>query len=165
MSIRKHFSAAVPHSKKELTSLVGSGTQSKDKPGRCGIPIRRNNVAAWRDVGNQRHYFKSKCEANYARYLEFLKQQREIKGWEYEPETFWFLKIQRGVRSYKPDFRITRNDGSIYYVETKGYMDAQSKTKLKRMRIYHPAVELVLVDSKAYKAIARTAAKLIKGWE
>ena len=62
------------------------------------------------------------------------KDQGEILKWEYEPETFWFEKIKRGVRTYTPDFKVTEKDGSIIFHEVKGYMDARSKTKLKRMK-------------------------------
>jgi hypothetical protein len=54
--------------------------------------------------------------------------------------------------------------GEDYYVEVKGYMDDKSKTKLKRMRIYYPNVEVQLIDSDRYKSIARGRA-LIKNWE
>lgn len=121
--------------------------------------------SGWREIGGVRKYYRSRWEANYARYLEFLKLQGEISEWEHEPETFWFEKIKRGTMSYLPDFRVTRNDGTQYYVEVKGYMDDRSKTKLKRMKKYFPDVELELVASKAYKRLAKTASKLIPDWE
>lgn len=109
-------------------------------------------------------YFRSSWEANYARYLNWLLARGEIDEWHYEPDTFWFEKIKRGVRSYKPDFRIHEKQ-KIYYVEIKGYMDAKSKTKLKRMRIYYPATDLRLVAVKEYRAIASTMRPMLAGWE
>src|SRR5690606_8292944 len=53
------------------------------------------------DLGNI--FFRSSWEANYARYLNFLKSQGHIYKWEFEPDTFWFESIRRGVRSYLPD--------------------------------------------------------------
>ncbi len=66
--------------------------------------MQRRNVGAGRapDLGDT--YFRSRWERNWARYLNFLVQHGEITGWEYEPKTFWFHKIKRGTRSYKPDF-------------------------------------------------------------
>ena len=55
--------------------------------------------AGWREIAGRRIYFRSRWEANYARYLQWLKDRGEIVDWEYEPETFWFEKIKRGVRS------------------------------------------------------------------
>src|SRR5215471_1288173 len=51
-------------------------------------------------------YFRSSWEANYARYLNFLKSRGEIHDWQYESNTFWFHKIKRGTRSYTPDFKV-----------------------------------------------------------
>lgn len=121
--------------------------------------------AGWRVVGGQRVYFRSRWEANYGRYLEWLKSIGNIKGWEHEPETFWFGKVRRGTVSYLPDFRITNNDGSIEYHEVKGWMDARSKTKLKRMAKYYPTVKLVLIDSKCYKKLANQIKACIADWE
>lgn len=119
----------------------------------------------WRTIGGIRKYYRSRWEANYARYLQMLLENGDFSKWEHEPETFWFEGIKRGSVSYLPDFRVTRNDGTVYYVEVKGWMDKRSKTKLKRMKKYHPEVEIELVDSKRYQALARTAGKVVPGWE
>lgn len=91
-------------------------------------------------------YLKSGWELQYAKYLDTLLANGTINKWEYEPSTFWFLKILRGVRSYTPDFKVEYADGSIEYHEVKGYLDSKSKTKLKRMRIYHPEIKMKLID-------------------
>jgi hypothetical protein len=121
--------------------------------------------AGWRTIGRKRIYARSAWEANVARYLELLKKQKEIKDWRHEPTTFWFEKIKRGVRSYLPDFEVTELDGSIYYLEVKGYMDPRSKTKLKRMDKYYPQVRLELMDYRRYLALLKTCSGLIEGWE
>lgn len=115
------------------------------------------------DIGGQ--FFRSSWEANYARFLNFLIAQGQIAKWEYEPDTFWFEKIRRGVRSYTPDFKITEPSGTIYYVEIKGWMDAKSKTKLKRMAKYYPKIDLRLVGQKAYTELAKKLGGAIPGWE
>lgn len=110
-------------------------------------------------------YFRSSWEANYARYLNWLISIGEIQSWEFEPETFEFVKIKKGNRFYTPDFRITNNDGSIEFHEIKGYMDENSATKLKRMSKYYPDIKLVLIDKDAYRALAKSVRALITGWE
>jgi DUF1365 family protein len=100
---------------------------------------------------------------NYAWYLEFLISKGEIKMWQYEVDTFWFEKIKRGVRSYTPDFKVFTNSGVIEYHEVKGWMDDKSKTKIKRMAIYHPKVVLKVVAEKEYKAIKKWA-NIIPNW-
>jgi hypothetical protein len=114
------------------------------------------------DLGEM--YFRSTWEANYARYLNFLQARGEIERWEYEPVTFWFEAIKRGVRSYKPDFQIFEN-GRSYFVEVKGWMDDKSKTKLKRMAKYHPEVEVRVFGEKDYASLKRQLGSIIPGWE
>lgn len=121
--------------------------------------------AAWREFGGKRHFYRSRWEANYGRYLEFLKTQGQIKEWLHEPDVFWFEGIKRGCVSYLPDFKIINNDDSIEYHEVKGWMDNRSKTKISRMAKYHPDVILIVIESKQYKEIFRKLANLIPDWE
>lgn len=110
-------------------------------------------------------HFRSSWEANYARFLNLLVKRGELVRWEYEADTFWFEKIRRGVRSYTPDFKLHRTDGSVEYVEVKGWMDKKSATKIKRMRIYHPKVQFRVVSAKEYREIAKKVGPFIDGWE
>lgn len=129
-------------------------------------PRQYNAKAGWRTIGGQRCYFRSKSEANAARYLQWLKDRGLLDGWQHEPEPFWFDGIKRGVRSYLPDFVVyPARMPSRYYVEVKGYLDAKSKTKLKRMAKYHPDVKLELWDAKRMAGLTRTVGPLIEGWE
>lgn len=110
-------------------------------------------------------FFRSAWEANYARYLDFLQKNGQIISWEYEPKTFWFEKIQRGVRSYKPDFHVQVKGGVFEWHEVKGWMYPRAKTALKRFKKYYPQETLVLIDQKRYNGIARSVRGFIKGWE
>ena len=114
------------------------------------------------DIGPM--FFRSSWEANYARYLNFLIKHGQIEKWEHEPDTFWFEAIRRGTRSYLPDFKVWEN-GKIHYVEVKGYMDAKSKTKLKRMAKYYPDIDLRLVGAREYRSIAVKVGRMVSGWE
>lgn len=106
-------------------------------------------------IGGKEYWFRSSWEVVYARYLQFLLNKKEIALWEYEVDTFWFEKIRRGIRSYKPDFKITNLDASIEYHEVKGWMDKKSATKLKRMAKYYPEIKMVLIDKDVYKSIKK----------
>lgn len=121
--------------------------------------------AGWREVDGRRCYFRSRWEANFARYLQWLKEQGEILEWEYEPETFWFEKIKRGVRSYLPDFLVTEKDESQRYYEVKGWMDQRSRTTIKRFRKYYPQHTLIVIGAKEYKQILKKVGRLVDGWE
>jgi len=121
--------------------------------------------AGWRDIGGKHNYYRSRWEANYARYLELLQSVGKISGWEHEPQTFWFDGLRRGCTSYLPDFRIYNKNDTVEYHEVKGWMDPKSKTKLKRMAKYHPNITLILIDRKRYLAIEKTVRGIIPGWE
>jgi hypothetical protein len=83
-------------------------------------------------------------EVKVATNLQMLLDGLKIRNWEYEPKTFWFEAIKRGVRSYKPDFKVTELDGTHYWIEVKGYLDSKSKTKIKRFQKYYPDEKLFL---------------------
>jgi hypothetical protein len=110
-------------------------------------------------------YFRSRWEANYARYLNWLVKQGEIEKWEYETDTFEFVPVKRGNKFYTPDFKIFNRDGSIEYHEIKGWMDNDSRVRLTRMARYYPQVKLIVIEKDAYKAIAMQARNLVEGWE
>jgi predicted nuclease of restriction endonuclease-like RecB superfamily len=119
----------------------------------------------WRCAGEKSFFARSKWEANYGKYLQWLKKNHAIRDWEHEPQEFWFFAIKRGVRSYKPDFKVTNNDGSHYWVEVKGFMDPKSKTKIARMKKYYPDEKLVLVCGKWFKENNKKLRPLVEGWE
>jgi hypothetical protein len=100
---------------------------------------------SWVELGDRRFFARSKWEAYYGFYLEWLRTNGHIKDWKYEAKRFTFKGIQRGTISYLPDFEVTENDGQKVYHEVKGWMDAKSATRLKRMKKYHPEIKLELV--------------------
>lgn len=126
--------------------------------------VKRRSIGGIRaDLGQ---YFRSRMEANFARYLNWLIDQNEIAKWEYEADTFKFHGIKRGSIYYTPDFKVWEDIGvEPYYIEIKGWMDPKSKTKLKRMSKYYPNVKITLVDSKYYRSLAKDMSTLIPNWE
>jgi hypothetical protein len=125
----------------------------------------RNVRRGWRVVGLHRIYFRSKWEANYAFYLDWLSLQKKIMGWLHEPKVFWFEGIKRGCVSYLPDFQVLNYDGTHYWVEVKGWMDAKSKTKIKRFRKYYPDEKLIVVDAAWFRANACKLKLIVPNWE
>lgn len=144
--------------KKSAATMRRNGTHIKNREKctwKCG----------WRNVGDRRIYFRSRWEANYGMYLDWLKGLGEISDWEHEPDTFWFDGIKRGCVSYLPDFKVTTTGGNIEYHEVKGWMDARSKTKIRRMAKYHPDVKLIVIDKKPYMEIRKKVGRIVPGWE
>lgn len=133
-----------------------------------GTSKPRKNVSwkgGWREVGGQRCYFRSAWEANYARVLQHRQDLGQIVCWEHEPDTFWFEGVKRGCVSYLPDFKVTTFDGETEYHEVKGWMDAASKTKIKRMAKYHPNITLLVIDSPKYLKLQGEYRWQIADWE
>lgn len=126
---------------------------------------RKFSNAGWREIAGKKYYLRSKWESNYARYLQWLQDNKNILSWDHEPKTFWFEEIKRGVRSYLPDFLITNLDGSKYWVEVKGYMDAKSLTKIKRFRKYYPNETLEIVDKTWFAKNSKKFSGFIQNWE
>jgi hypothetical protein len=128
------------------------------------MPSRSDN-AGWREIAGRRHYFRSKWEFNYGAYLQWQKEKSYIKEWQHEPKTFWYEGIKRGTNNYKPDFRVDLLDGSHYWVEVKGYMDAKSQTKIKRFKSYFPDEEIRVIDKSWFKKNNEKMRIIVKGWE
>ena len=78
-------------------------------------------------------FLRSGWEANICRYLSWNKYY-----WEYEPCIFTFDGVKRGTTNYLPDFRVYLPDGSYIWIEVKGYLKRQDKTRIKRLKKYYP---------------------------
>lgn len=141
---------------------------------------RRDFSHIERPVGVRGIKFRSKMEANYAAYLEWLLSIKQIAGWDYEPMTFWFTPgslgaaaqglagVRRGVTSCKLDFRVrTRGPlpkGDKEWHEVKGWFDPRSRTVLKRMKLYYPEEKVIVIDSKQIAALRRQVGAVVPGW-
>lgn len=170
--IRQHsvlFNASVTPEERERMTIKANATKLA-KYGTAGPAIFNSSnpysIAKGgrrADLGNT--YFRSSWEANYARYLNWLVAQGVILKWRFESVTFRFDGVTRGTITYTPDFEVTENDGSIVFHEVKGWMDPKSKTRLKRMKKYHPTVSILVIGQKEYSQISKTVSSLIPNWE
>jgi len=126
--------------------------------------IQRQTYKGWVTIDNKRYYYKSLWEYRYAMYLDLMKRHNHIIDWFYEPHTFYFEGIKRGTTNYKPDFKVIFPSGNEEWIEVKGYMDAKSATKIKRMAKYFPEIKLRVVGSDWFKSNALMLKKVIKNW-
>lgn len=110
-------------------------------------------------------YFRSKWEANYALYLDWLIKQKVIKDWQYEPmPRYDFIMMENGKPKvmglgYLPDFKVINNDDSLYLVELKGAK--QGMMKLKRMKKYYPDIKIELIEAKDYAILKRKVGRML----
>lgn len=121
--------------------------------------------SGWRTISNQRFFFRSRWEANYARFLELLKANGEIANWKHEPRTFIFAEADDGSISYLPDFLVITKGGQEEYHEVKGWMDKRSQSNIKRMAELFHDITLIVIDANSYRAIAKEFSAKINGWE
>jgi hypothetical protein len=103
-------------------------------------------------------------ESNWARYLNYLVENKQIKSWLYEADTFEFQVSEIERHFYTPDFKIINRDNSIVYHEVKGWMDKQSAVKLENMSLFYPTIDLVLIEKKTYFEIQNKFSKVLN-WE
>jgi hypothetical protein len=118
----------------------------------------------WAEIGGKRCFFRSRWEYRYALYLELMKQNKYVIEWEHEPKVFYFEGIKRGTTNYKPDFKVTFPSGKEEWFEIKGYMDAKSKTKIKRMAKYYPDLVLRVIDKTWFSENSKKLKAIIKNW-
>lgn len=126
--------------------------------------VRGSWRAGWREIGGRRHFFRSRWEANYARYLSLLKRLGLISEWHHEPEMFRFPGATRKPFSYLPDFKVWHPCGLVEYHEVKGWVDADSKRKIDLMAKHHPQINLVMVMADWFRA-NKSMQRFIADWE
>ncbi len=148
-----------------IKQLAMADALSRIKPiDHSQIKIRRSK-AGKRTIGGREIFFRSTWEANYARVLQWLKEQGSIKDWEFETVTYPFPGIKRGCIDYKIDFKVINPDDSFEIHEVKGYMDKKSATKLERMAKFYPDVKIVIVDRKQYMVLKAQMKPFLPDWE
>ena len=112
------------------------------------FPGRRTRRAAAklaRQVG-----FRSMAEVRFA--LE-LMAKRSLKV-EYEPEALIYTPPVK-QHKYWPDWKITRKDGSYFYIEYKGRLDLQTRKKMLAVKHAYPDLDLRFVFEKPYNKIRK----------
>jgi len=148
----------------ELTQLRSDLMYRRMATGAMRVGYSRGRMGRRADLDNR--HFRSAWEANYARYLNWLKARRLISGWDFECHRFLFEAIKFGTRSYLPDFKVTNIDGSHEWHEVKGWMDQKSKTRLRRMAKYFPNEKVVVISKEFFKQLrAQGITGIIPNWE
>jgi predicted nuclease of restriction endonuclease-like RecB superfamily len=91
--------------------------------------------------------YRSHLEVHTAKSLERYKSKRRKHPIEvgYECEGLPYVLAER---IYVPDFKVTRSDGSVLYIEVKGYLDRDSIRKMLAVKECHPDKTFVFLFSK-----------------
>lgn len=72
------------------------------------------------------------------------KQRKKVERFEYEVDYIDYVLKRR----YNPDFTVTRKDGSVLYVEAKGYFRPEDRSKLIAVRKQNPDLDIRIVFQK-----------------
>lgn len=126
--------------KVKLAELDGKPIAKKKKAKNSISKIGRR-----KDCDN--HFFRSAWEADCYRFIKHLQQHRQvlngldkqIRSIEVEPHTFTFTQFghTHGTIAYTPDLRVS-NTIDYVWIEVKGWLDAQDKTRIRRLKKYYP---------------------------
>ena len=145
----------------EMRKKRSDDTMRRNSSGDMGTQSR--SLVKEVEVGGKTFVIKSSWEYDIALYLDYLKSESFITDWNYEPKRFVFEYNTLGVRSYKPDFCVTRGD-RVYYLEVKGWPDKKYEIKRELMQKEHPDVKIIYIMKDEYEAIERKHAKDLPGW-
>lgn len=115
------------------------------------------------EIGGKELKVKSTWEYDIALYLQHLLDNGLITSWDYEPVAFDFPYKKNGVRSYKPDFRVTRGVRE-YFIEVKGWRDEKSELKMSLMQHYYPSVRVLYVFERVYRLIRKKYSQKLEGF-
>ena len=103
--------------------------------------------------------YRSKFEASFAKQLE-----GENVSFEYEASVIGYTIPERKGK-YTPDFKLLGGRTSLpVFIETKGYWDAEDRTKLKLVKEQHPDLDLRIVFMNANNKIHKKSKTTYGDW-
>ena len=95
--------------------------------------------------------FRSKLEETIWKRAKKRIGRRKFPKLEYETETIPYVLVKK----YKPDYVLRFRDGSIRYIEVKGYLRPGDRTKMAAVKKLNPDLDIRLVfaaDNKLNKS-------------
>jgi len=183
------FKPAFKYNKEDIKNIIIQCSE-KVKRAMDYTNIKRGYRDDIFDKNGNKVFLRSSYEANFWRYLEFLKRRKEIFDFEYEPITFHFQKNETLIKngfdmekhigfndnskkkeilgkngSYKIDFKIWDTKDSYHWGEVKGQMDNNSRIKITRFEKYFPKEKFILYGDEYMKDLENKLGKSIQNWE
>lgn len=98
----------------------------------------------------------SKAEVNFAMWMDEMKIE-----WMYEPEKWDWVPPKR---KYTPDFKVMRKDGTYFFVEYKGWLRPEDRTKMKAIKQQYPYIDIRFIFTNASKPIYKGSKTTYAGW-
>lgn len=88
--------------------------------------------------------YDSRREAEYAMELDWRVKAKDIKSWKGQ-EKIPMIVNDKKICTYIIDFVIIHNDGSLEYVEVKGFKTAVWRLKYKLFEALYPELKKLIV--------------------
>ncbi len=118
------------------------------------MPRKKTNTRQ-RHKARRGSKYRSKFESDFATNLGSRKV-----NFDYETE-----KIEYVVpRKYCPDFILDKKDGSRMYIETKGVLDARSRTVLINVKKCNPELDIRIIFQRGSNTISKKSATTYLEW-
>lgn len=124
---------------------------------RTPLPVSREPCGAnavtktinWHDHIKSEGKYRSKFEAEVARQLQgmgatFLHEHDRIEYRNHE-----------GTKVYIPDFTVYRDDGTVFFIEAKGWIDTSANFKMRAVKNWNPKADIRFVFQSASARVAK----------
>lgn len=94
--------------------------------------------------------FDSKAEGSYYLLLKEKQRRGEIQGFKLQPKFVLQESFEKNGKKYRPitykaDFEVIHNDGSIEIIDVKGFVTKEFAIKLKLFEKRYPDLSLTTV--------------------
>lgn len=101
--------------------------------------------------------FDSKAEGQYYIILKDKQRRGEIESFTLQPKFLLQEGFEKNGKKYRPitykaDFEIVHNDGSLEIVDVKGFVTKEFAIKLKMFEKAYPDLSLTIVGGKHGKS-------------
>lgn len=103
--------------------------------------------------------FASRAEMEFA--INELNKSKLL--WMYEPEKFpWIPEAEK--RTYTPDFKVQRKDGSYFYIEYKGFFKYEDRKKMLAIKAQYPDCDIRMVFMRPQNTIGANSKTTYGEW-
>lgn len=114
------------HQSKRLTEMYNDGTKTP-YGGSGSRKVYHSDLHG--DIKVMSSYEYEACHI-----FDKWHKNKDIAFWEYTKDRFSYLDEVGKKRTYFPDFKVFRLNGSCYYVETKGFQQERDEFKWRAVR-------------------------------
>lgn len=97
----------------------------------------------------------NKFELKIEEELHIAHTKRLLKNYDFEAETITYVKPEK-YRVYTPDFMVTKKNGAVFYIETKGFFRPEARTKMIHVKRCNPFIDIRFIFMKDLMINKRT---------